>query len=192
MAAADTKKIIKAGHEKASELEEQVAKALFEIELTSKEISAELKDLFITAAKEVDVSSGKSAIVVFVPYKQHKRFQKIQVRLTRELEKKLAKHVLIIAQRTILSGSFRRTHPGQIRPRSRTLTVVHSAILDDITHPTAIVGKRIRYTPDGKRVLRVLLEPKDQKEVDHKLKTFAAVYKRLTNKNVEFTFPVSD
>jgi len=186
----DLKKIVKRANETPSELEEQIAKALFELELTSKEISVELKDLYIRSAKEVEVSAGKKAVVIFVPYKLHKRFQKIQARLTRELEKKLGgRHVLIVAERTILSLNYQRTHPGQSRPRSRTLTAVHGAILDDITHPTTIVGKRIRFRLDGTRVLKVLLDPKDQKEVDYKLKTFSVVYKKLTNKNIEFAFP---
>jgi len=36
------------------------------------------------------------------------------------------------------------------------------------------------------------LDPKDQKEVDYKLKTFATVYKALTNKHVEFSFPTEE
>lgn len=36
------------------------------------------------------------------------------------------------------------------------------------------------------------LDPKDIKEVDYKLKTFSQVYKKLTNKNVEFLFPTEE
>jgi len=188
-----TKKIYKRQGEQATELEEAVAKAFVELEITSKEMSGDLRDLFILSAKEIELPGSKKAIVIFVPHRLHKRFQKLQSRLIRELEKKFSgKHVQIVAQRTILSGSFRRKNPGQMRPRSRTLTSVHNAILEDLVFPTAIVGKRIRFRADGSRLLKVYLDPKDVKEVDYKLKTFSTVYKKLTNKNVEFLFPATD
>jgi len=78
------------------------------------------------------------------------------------------------------------------RPRNQTITAVHEAILDDIVYPVKIVGKRLRFRVGGKRLLKVYLDPKDIKEVDYKLKTFASVYKKLTNKNIEFLFPTQD
>jgi len=102
------------------------------------------------------------------------------------------KHVVIIAQRTILSKQYIRQSGGQLRPRSRTLTAVHAAILDDLVYPTQIVGKRLRIKLDSSRLLKILLDPKDQKEVEGKTKTFAAIYKKLTNKNAEFIFPTPE
>jgi small subunit ribosomal protein S7e len=133
----------------------------------------------------VVVDAGKKAIVIFVPFRKHKNFKKIQDRLIKELEKKFSgQHVTFIAQRTILSKNYKRTTKGQLRPRSRTLTAVHEAILEDIVYPTALVGKRWRYTVDGQTSLKVFLDPKDVKEVDYKLKTFEKVYTKLTNKAV--------
>ena len=184
------KKINKAGGAQISEIEESVARALVELEDNSKDLSGELRDLYVTSVKEIDCSANKKAVIIFVPYRQHKRFQKIQSRLIRELEKKFSgKHVCFIAQRTILSVQYQRQKPGQMRPRSRTLTSVHDAILEDIVYPTQIVGKRIRVRTDASKLLKVFLDPKDVKEVDYKLKTFASVYKKLTNKNIEFSFP---
>ena len=49
--------------------------------------------------QEIDVGGGRKAILIFVPVPQLKAFQKIQVRLVRELEKKFSgKHVVFIAQ----------------------------------------------------------------------------------------------
>lgn len=101
------------------------------------------------------------------------------------------KHVVIVAQRTILPKTVNRTATQKgVRARSRTLTAVQDAILEDICYPTEIVGKRIRYKADGTKTLKVLLDPKDVVNVETKLDTFAEVYTSLTNKDVVFEFPV--
>ena len=43
----------------------------------------------------------------------------------------------------------------QKRPRSRTLTTVHENILEDLVFPSDIVGKRIRFRGDGKKLIKV-------------------------------------
>lgn len=186
-------KIIKPNGQVPDEFEESVAKEIAALEGSSSEMKADLKGLYILAAKQVSVG-GKKAVILFVPYKLLSKFNDIHQKLVRELEKKLnGKHVVIIAQRTILGMSYSRqagVKAGSVRPRSRTLTAVHEAILDDLVYPTEIVGKRTRCRLDGTKLLKVYLDPKDQVNVETKLDTFASVYKKLTNKEVVFEFPV--
>ena len=95
----------------------------------------------------------------------------------------------MVAQRTILGKSYARNQKTSgPRPRSRTLTAVQDAILDDLVYPTEIVGKRTRVKVDGKRIMKVFLDSKDQANVESRIDTFAAVYGKLTNKNVSFHF----
>jgi len=160
------------------------------LESTSTELKASLRELYIAAAKEVDCGAAGKAIVIYVPFKLLKSFQKIHVKLVRELEKKFSgRQVLIIGQRTILGKSYiRDPKTTGIRPRTRTLTSVHEAILDDIVYPTEIAGKRIRCKVDGKRILKVILDSKDQPNVEGRVDICASVYGKLTNKNIAFYF----
>merc|ERR1712217_747664 len=108
----------------------------------------------------------------------------------RELEKKFSKkHLVFVANRTWVDKNFRRKGL-KVRPRSRTLTSVHESILEDVVGPTEIVGKRTRIGVDGSKIMKILLDPKDKdkENVEAKLDTFASVYKKLTNKEVAFTF----
>lgn len=66
---------------------------------------------------------------------------------------------------------------------------VHNAILDDLVYPAEIVGKRIRIRLDGSRLFKVHLDKNQQTNIEHKLDTFSAVYKKLTGKEVTFEFP---
>jgi len=173
------------------ETELSVAQALIDLETNVPELKTELRPLQISAAREVDVRGGKKAIVVFVPVPQLKAFQKVQPRLTRELEKKFSdRHVVFVAQRRMLSKPTRTSRVKQKRPRSRTLTNVHERILEDLVHPTEIVGKRTRVGVDGSKLLTVSLDSKDVTSLEYKLDSFSSVYRRLTGKEVVFEFPV--
>ncbi|KAM3374821.1 hypothetical protein P3S68_013535 [Capsicum galapagoense] len=132
-----------------TEFEESVAQAFFDLENTNQELKSELKDLYINSASQIDVSGGsRKAVVIHVPYRLRKAFRKVHVRLVRELEKKFSgKDVIFIATRRIMRPPKRGS--AAQRPRSRTLTSVHDAILEDLVVPAEIVGKRTRcsWTP---------------------------------------------
>ncbi|MFH4982837.1 hypothetical protein AB6A40_009546 [Gnathostoma spinigerum] len=188
---AEVSKIVKPGGKLPDELEKQVSNAIADLESNS-DIKNQLKELYIVGAKEVELANKKS-IIVYVPVPQLKQFQKIQPRLVRELEKKFSgKHVVVLARRRILAKPKRgknRKPEKQKRPRSRTLTAVHEAMLSDLVYPAEIVGARTRVKLDGKRIMKIHLDKTQQTNVEHKVDTFSSIYKHLTGKEVVFEFP---
>ena len=80
-------KIKKAKGALADDFETVVAQALADLEAAS-DLKADLHDLYIVKASELDLAGGRKAVVIFVPFKQLKDYHKIQSRLVRELEKK--------------------------------------------------------------------------------------------------------
>lgn len=179
-----------------SELETNIANALYELETNIPDLKSSLRPLQFGSAREIEVGHGKKAIVIFVPVPLLQGFHKVQQRLTRELEKKFSdRHVIFLGARRILPrpkrSNRRRTSQKQKRPRSRTLTAVHDALLADTVYPVEIVGKRIRTKEDGTKMLKVILDEKEKGGVDYRLDTYSEVYRKLTGRGVVFEFPIS-
>ncbi|KAK1274180.1 40S ribosomal protein S7 [Acorus gramineus] len=173
-----------------SEFEETVAQALFDLENTNQELKSELKDIYINSAVQMDIA-GKKAVVIHVPYRLRKAFRKIHVRLVRELEKKFSgKDVIFIATRRIVRPPKKGS--AVVRPRSRTLTTVHEAMLEDVVYPAEIVGKRVRYRLDGTKIIKIFLDPKERNNTEYKLETFSGVYRKLAGKDVVFEYPMTE
>nr|GEW01467.1 40S ribosomal protein S7-like [Tanacetum cinerariifolium] len=148
------KKIQKDKDVEATEFELSVAQALFDLENTHQELKSDLKDLYINSANQIDIAGNKKAVVVHVPYRLRKPFRKIHTKLVRELEKKFSgKDVVFIATRRIVRPPKKGS--AAQRPRSRTLTAVHDAMLEDLCHPAEIVGKRVRYRLDGSKIIKL-------------------------------------
>ncbi|KAL2886502.1 40S ribosomal protein S7 [Ceratocystis lukuohia] len=181
-------------HAKPSELESNLAQALYDLESNTADLRAALRPLQFVSAREIEVGHGRKAIVIFVPVPSLQGFHRVQQRLTRELEKKFSdRQVIILASRRILPrpkrSSRSRNTQTQKRPRSRTLTAVHDAILNDLVYPVEIVGKRLRTKEDGSKTLKVILHEKERGGVDYRLDTYTEVYRKLTGRGVVFEFP---
>ncbi|WOL18480.1 40S ribosomal protein S7 [Canna indica] len=174
-----------------TEFEDSVAQAFFDLENGNPELKSDLKDLYINSAVQLDIAGNRKAVVVHVPYRLRKAYRKIHVRLVRELEKKFSgKDVIIVATRRIVRPPKKGS--AVVRPRSRTLTAVHDAILEDVVFPAEIVGKRIRYRLDGSKIMKIFLDPKERNNTEYKLETFTGVYRKLCGKDVVFEYPVTE
>ncbi|XP_058091501.1 small ribosomal subunit protein eS7-like [Magnolia sinica] len=184
-------KIQKGKDVEPTEFEESVAQSFFDLENTNQELKSDLKDLYINSAVQMDISGNRRAVVIHVPHRLRKAYRKIHVRLVRELEKKFSgKDVILIASRRIMRPPKKGS--AAVRPRSRTLTAVHEAMLEDVVYPAEIVGKRIRYRLDGSKIIKIYLDPKERNNTEYKLETFAGVYGKLSGKDVVFEYPITE
>lgn len=187
------KKILKTN---PNEVEKEVAQCLVDIELSSSsDIKAEAKEIKFVSCDLVEVEKlKKKTILIVVPFKIYTTYvRKIHKKLISELEKKTKKYVVLIAKRTILKPK-QHSKSFKVIPRSRTLTNVYDALLDDIVAPSDIVGKRISMRSDGKKIYKIMLDPRERQRdnIEEKLISFAAVYKKITRREAVFSLPPSN
>eukprot|EP00388_Colpodella_angusta_P012930 GDKJ01032608.1.p2 GENE.GDKJ01032608.1~~GDKJ01032608.1.p2 ORF type:complete len:190 (+),score=53.64 GDKJ01032608.1:1-570(+) len=181
-------RIVKTGKNKeVTPVETQVVQALAELETGDVKV---LKGFTINGVKEVDAGKNKALVVVF-PFRLFKQSKSAHGKIVAALEKKFSSHVVLVSQRSTMESALHIAKEKGFarRPRSRCLTAVHEAILEDVVGSNEIIGKRTRCKVDGSKVLKVLVNPAGA--THDKFQTFSAVYKKLTNKDAVFVVPES-
>ena len=189
----NTQKVMKKAGQKASELEEQIAKTLQHYEQSKDNAShlVHLKQVYINSAEEVEHKNSLGGVekylLVRIPFRSLAAFRKVSSRVIDHLETKFAMPVVMVANRTIISPHA-VMHKSQKRPRSRTLKAVHNAILDDIVAPSQVSGRQTRVTVEGRVLEKIFLDPLDRELMEPRLESMANAYKRLTTHTVSFEF----
>ena len=184
-------KIIKKDGAKPTDLEEEVAKALHQLELNNKPVKAHLSIIFINSVENVDYEQQGGAagqyMLVRIPHRSLAAFRKVGTLVQEYLEAQYEKPVIIIANRTIISPSAKH-HPSQMRPRSRTLTAVHKELLTDVCFPSSISGRAMRITADGKKHAKVYLDPLDREVMIDRIAAVSHCYHMLTTHKIALGF----
>jgi len=102
-------KIIKKDGVKPTDLEEEVAKSLHQLELNNKPLKAHLQIIFINSVHTVDYeqADGTAAqyLLVRIPHRSHGAYKKVGTLIQEHLEAQYEKPVLVVANRTIISTS---------------------------------------------------------------------------------------
>lgn len=174
---------------KLTALEKQVAEALLKLE-DDREIAVDLKVLYISAVKEFAVPDDKKAAVVFVPLEMLGAFQKDSETIVRKLEKSFQDHRFIIVGDRKIQKELYTIRDGESvrRPRAATKGGVHNGFLADLCHPIHVIGKRTIYSVGGDVKVQVSLPQQKASDVSDRVKTYAVVYKELTDNTTEFIF----
>ena len=182
------RKLRKSARKQPSGLEDEVARAIYDLEMNNRKLKNALTPLHINSAKEIDAGRSRRCVVVFYPLRFMRKIRKIQAVLGSELEKKFAgKQFVFISQRKIQQRP-ENVYKLQNMARSRTMATVQDSILDDLVFPADVVARRTRFTVDGNRQLKVYLDNKEKERVESRLDAFSAVYKRITGKDTVFGF----
>lgn len=182
------RKLRKLKRSKPSELENGVAKALYDLEQSHKTLRLHLPRFHINTVKAVEPKGKKGALVVFYPLRYLMLVRKVQKVLTAELEKRFAgKIVLLVAQRRITKRPT-DVYKLQKVQRSTTSTAVFESILTDLLTPCEVVGRRFKCRTDGSKIQKIFLDARDRKKIESRLPTISHVFRQLTHRNVNFGF----
>lgn len=172
-----------------SEIEESVAKTLYDLESTHKTLKAQLPRFHINGVRVIETPrSNKNAMVVFYPLRFLMLVRKIQKSLTAELEKRHPGSVVVLVAQRKITKRPTDVYKLQKVQRSKTSTAVFENILNDLIYPCDVVGRRWRFRTDGSRTMKVFLDARDRKKIEARLAVIANVYRQLTHRTVTFAF----
>ena len=149
------RKLRKLKRQNPTPLEDEVAKAIYDLELKHKTLRLQLPRFHINTAKEVESARfAKKGLVVFYPLRYLMLVRKIQKTLTAELEKRFPGRIAVLVAQRKITKRPKDVYKLQKVQRSRTATAVNEAILDDLLAPCDIVVRRWKCSTDGAKMMK--------------------------------------
>merc|ERR1711982_178917 len=171
--------------------EKEIAKVICDLAQSSSENREEFKNIYIAGAREFQISQAlkkeKRVILIYVPYPSLKSAQKLHYKIVSEIQKRKNIQAFITAKRTILS-KWIKVHKSQIKPRSRALTSVFDAILDDLLVPGNITARRIRHKLNGKLTYKIWVNEENKPYLEDRADAITQIYESLTHRSIEVDF----
>merc|ERR1711972_1187392 len=179
------------GNRQATDLEKEIAKAIYDLAQSSSENKDEFKNIYIAGAREFQINQlgkrEKRVVLIYVPYPSLKSAQKLHYKIVLAIQKRKSVQAFITAKRTILSR-WHKVHSSQTRPRSRTLTSVFDSILDDLLVPGNITARRIRHKLNGKLIYKIWVNEENRPYLEERADAISQIYESLTHRNIEVDF----
>lgn len=169
-----------------SKLEEQVAKALWDVINGNPipEIREIMRDVQIESATELLLDDGNTVILVDFPLPSWNQLINVHGRILQEMEKKFpGRQFVFVAHRTAYPKQ-----KGVARPESRTIHHVHRELINDMVYPTYVTKRAVTFSQDGDRQMFICLDPVHQQMHEHRMTIYGELHKKLTGKKTTFLF----
>eukprot|EP00796_Vickermania_ingenoplastis_P010743 gene10743-7471_t len=183
------RKLRKLKSAKPSEIENSVAKALFDLEQNHKTLQSQLPRFHINGVRLVESPRfKKTAMIVFYPLRYLMLVRSVQRTLTSELEKRHPNHVVVLVAQRKITKRPDNIYKIQRVQRSKTSTAVFENILNDLIYPCDVVARRWNFRADGSKIMKVFIDAHERKKIEVRLPILAHVYKLLTHRAVSFAF----
>lgn len=174
---------------KASDVEDSVARDLYELQNHHKALQAHLPRFHINGVRLVESPQlKKTAMIIMYPLRYLMLVRKIQRTLTSELEKRHPNHVVVLVAQRKITKRPDSIYKLQKVQRSTTSTAVFENILNDLIFPCDVVARRWTFREDGSKIMKVFLDARERQKIETRLPVLSYVYKLLTHRAVRFGF----
>ena len=145
---------------------------------------AKLTDVKQFVIKTDDKKSLK-ALVLYLPYPYLRDHKQAVNKIINEVQAKTGNYTFVVAKRTVIS---KWSDYKQKIPKSRTLTDVCDAILEDLLTPGQIIGRRMRVRLNGTHLYKIFVNEESRPYLQDKVETITQIYHALTNRKIAIEF----
>ena len=168
---------------------EQVSNIIKNLAKASEENTKLLKNAKVTDVKQfvIKTEDKKSlkALVIYLPFPYLKDHKQAINKIINEVQAKTGSYAFVVAKRTVIS---KWSDYKQKIPKSRTLTDVCDAILEDLLAPGQVIGRRMRVRLNGTHLYKIHVNEESRPYLQDKVETITQIYHALTNRKIAIEF----